>query len=248
MATGRYFTLNTGSKIPALGLGTWRSSYREVYAAVTAALRHGYRHIDTALIYGNETGAGQAIRNSQIPREQIFLTTKLWNTYHNKVSKGIGDSLKHLGLDYVDLYLMHWPKLIDTGVVKAIGVSNFSTRNLQRLLDAGSTKIVPVANQAPQILRGPIYSRNSLLTGPLQEEPSITEINTSAAQVLISWAIQRGASVIPKSVTPSKIQQNFQDFVLEDADFEELNCLYKDKTVRVVVPQWGVKVFDNDDN
>ncbi|KAK9351594.1 NADP-dependent oxidoreductase domain-containing protein [Lipomyces doorenjongii] len=309
MATGRYFTLNTGTKIPAFGLGTWRSPSREVYAAVTAALRHGYRHIDTALIYGNETAVGQAIRNSQIPREQIFLTTKLWNTYHNKVSRGIEDSLKHLGLDYVDLYLMHWPvsmdkdnkqlpesewdfvktwaemqKLIDTGLVKAIGVSNFSTKYLQRLLDAESTKLVPVANQGISFIcisrmtgadklveLHPLNPQHELLkfcaehrihvtaysplgsnTGHLQEEPSIKEMaakyNKSAAQVLISWAIQRGTSVIPKSVTLPRIEQNFQDFVLEEADFEELNCVYRKKSVRVVVPQWGVKVFDTDDN
>ncbi|KAK9319875.1 NADP-dependent oxidoreductase domain-containing protein [Lipomyces orientalis] len=293
MATGRYFTLNTGAHIPALGLGTWRSPTKEVYAAVSTALKRGYRHIDTALIYGNETPVGQAIRNSQIAREQIFLTTKLWNTYHTMVPKGFEDSLKHLGLDYVDLYLMHWPvsmdkdskalpesewdfvktwaemqKLVDSGLVKAIGVSNFSTKNLQRLLDAESTKIVPAANQVelhpfnPQhkLLRYcadhdihlTAYSPLGSNTGPLQEEPAIMDMaakyNKSAAQVLISWAIQRGTSVIPKSVTQSRIKQNFEDFALEDGDFEALNELCQKKTVRIVDPQWGVNVFNSDDN
>ncbi|KAK9243039.1 NADP-dependent oxidoreductase domain-containing protein [Lipomyces tetrasporus] len=293
MATGRYFTLNTGAHIPALGLGTWRSPTKEVYAAVTTALKHGYRHIDTALIYGNETPVGQAIRNSQIAREQIFLTTKLWNTYHTKVPKGIEDSLKHLGLDYVDLYLMHWPvsmdkdskalpesewdfvktwaemqKLVYTGLVKAIGVSNFSTKNLQRLLDAESTKIFPAANQvelhpfnpqhkllkfcADHDIHLTAYSPLGSNTGPLQEEPAIKDMaakyNKTAAQVLISWAIQRGTSVIPKSVTPSRIEQNFEDFALEDGDIEALNRLCQKNTVRIVDPQWGVNVFNSDDN
>jgi len=166
------FDLNTGAKIPAIGLGTWQSAPNDVTKAVEHALRAGYRHIDTALAYGNEHEVGAGIRNSGVPREEIFLTTKLDNTWHNRVEEGITASLKNLGVDYIDLYLMHWPsstdpadkskhlpdwdfvrtwaemqKLPASGRVRAIGVSNFGIKNLTKLLEAPSTTIVPAVNQ-----------------------------------------------------------------------------------------------------
>lgn len=160
------YTLNTGAKIPAVGLGTWQSKPNEVKLAVEAALKHGYRHIDTAFAYGNEKEVGDGIKASGVPRDQIFLTTKLDNPWHKRVSEGIQKSLANLQTDYVDLYLMHWPsstdpedlkkhypdwnfvdtwrelqKLVGTGKVKAIGVSNFGIQNMEKLLNAESTKV-----------------------------------------------------------------------------------------------------------
>ncbi|KAI9644881.1 hypothetical protein NHQ30_006908 [Ciborinia camelliae] len=166
------FKLNTGAEIPAVGLGTWQSKPGEVGKAVEIALRRGYRHIDTALAYGNEAEVGEGIKASGVPREEIWLTTKLDNPWHKRVTEGIDSSLKSLGTDYVDLYLMHWPsstdpddlkkhypdwdfiktwhemqKLPATGKVKNIGVSNFGITNLEKLLNHPGTTIVPAVNQ-----------------------------------------------------------------------------------------------------
>lgn len=152
--------------MPIIGLGTWQSAPNEVYNAVLSALKHGYRHIDTALAYGNEAEVGAAIRDSGVPRADIWVTTKLDNPWHKRVPEGIDSSLKSLGLDYVDLYLIHWPsstdptdlkkhhegwdyvdtwkemqKLPETGKVKNIGVSNFGITHLERLLNDPSCKV-----------------------------------------------------------------------------------------------------------
>jgi 2,5-diketo-D-gluconate reductase A len=155
-------TLNNGVQIPQLGLGVWKASDDEAEFAVKTALEHGYRLIDTAKLYGNEAGVGRAIRNSGIPREEIFVTTKLWNSDqgYDQALAAFEDSLGRLGLDYVDLYLIHWPvpnndKYIETwrafedlyasGKVKAIGVSNFQRDHLERILD--ETETPPALNQ-----------------------------------------------------------------------------------------------------
>ncbi|CAI4064216.1 hypothetical protein N7582_002615 [Saccharomyces uvarum] len=121
-ATLQYSTktlpLNTGAKIPQVGLGTWQSKDNDAYKSVVAALKDGYRHIDTAAIYGNEDQVGQAIKDSGVPREEIFVTTKLWCTQHHEPAKALDQSLKRLGLDYVDLYLMHWPVRLDPNYIK----------------------------------------------------------------------------------------------------------------------------------
>lgn len=160
------FKLNTGDSIPAIGLGTWQSQPGEVGKAVESALRGGYRHIDTAFAYGNEKEVGEGIKASGVPREEIWLTTKLDNPWHKRVAEGIERSLENLGTEYVDLYLMHWPsstdpddlkkhypdwdfvdtwremqKLVGTGKVKNIGVSNFGIKNLERLLNDPSCKV-----------------------------------------------------------------------------------------------------------
>ncbi|MCJ1249592.1 hypothetical protein MMC30_006818 [Trapelia coarctata] len=169
--TKKTFTLNTGDKIPAIGLGTWQSPRDVVAEAVKHALLVGYRHIDTALAYGNEAEIGKGIKESGVPRSEIWLTTKLDNTWHHRVMEGIDTSLKNLGTDYVDLYLMHWPSstdpsdtskhLPDWNFIKTwaemekipkskahnIGVANFGKRNLKRLLNSSSCQIIPAVNQ-----------------------------------------------------------------------------------------------------
>jgi glycerol 2-dehydrogenase (NADP+) len=141
-------TLNTGAKIPAVGLGTWQSKPNEVRSAVEAALRHGYRHIDTAAAYQNEKEVGAGIKASGVPRSDIWLTTKLDNPDQSRAAESLDKSLENLGTDYVDLYLMHWPAATDpndlmklTGKVRNIGVSNFGIKNLETLLAHESCKV-----------------------------------------------------------------------------------------------------------
>lgn len=159
------YTLASGDKIPAIGLGTWQSPNNATAQAVEAAIRAGYRYIDTALAYGNEHEVGEGVRAAGVPREQLWITTKLDNPWHKRVAEGIDSSLKSLGMDYVDLYLMHWPsstrpddlkkayddwnfidtwrelqKLVGTGKVRNIGVSNFGIKNMEKLLNDPSTK------------------------------------------------------------------------------------------------------------
>ncbi|KAI8143983.1 NADP-dependent oxidoreductase domain-containing protein [Fennellomyces sp. T-0311] len=271
MASGRTFKLNTGASIPAVGLGTWQSKPNEVYNAVLTAIKAGYRHIDTAYVYGNEKEVGQAIKDSKVPREELFVTTKLWNTFHRPdlVAKGLEKSLANLGLEYLDLYLMHWPvsfveseelipkdekgdvrfdptdftetyaemeKLLGPKV-RAIGVSNFSVRNLTKLLKTAN--VVPAANQS---LLGSTDS-------PLLKDNTVAEIskkyNATPAQILLSWGVQRGTSVIPKSVTDSRIIENFHDVKLEQADFDKLNSLVAvSDSKRLIIPtSWKKEEF-----
>jgi alcohol dehydrogenase (NADP+) len=269
------FTLNDGNTIPALGLGTWKSQEDSAYQAVKEALRVGYRHIDGAWIYENEKEVGRAIRESieegVVTREAVFLTSKLWNSFHgpDDVETGCRDTLSMLGLDYVDLYLMHWPvafrpgtvlpegpegfwplsevplaktfeamlKLRDKGLVKSVGVSNFSISKLERL--STETGVVPTVNQVelhPYNLQNELldYCRDNSIHltaySPLgsldrpdalkrRDEPPLLEnsvVKSIAAdegltpgQLLIAWAIHRGTSVIPKSTNSDRIAQNF---------------------------------------
>ncbi|KAK9465672.1 NADP-dependent oxidoreductase domain-containing protein [Lipomyces arxii] len=304
MATGRTFKLNTGAEIPALGLGTWQSPEDQVHSAVLTALKCGYKLIDTAFVYGNEVAVGQGIKDSGVARESFFLTTKLWSTYHTRVAEGLEASLKNLGVDYLDLFLVHWPvcmnalgddplfprredgtrdlvpedqwdftktwaemqKLLDTGKVRAIGVSNMSIANFEKLLAAPTTTVIPAVNQVelhpylPQEkllayceakgIHVTAYSPLGSTSAPLQEDPIIQEIAKKAgktpAQVLISWAITRGTSAIPKSVTPTRIESNFHDFVLSDSDVAAITAIGKTTHKRMVSPAWGVTIFHED--
>ncbi|MCQ9209585.1 aldo/keto reductase [Granulicatella seriolae] len=165
----KHYELNNGLEIPKVGFGTWRSKNGdEAYQAVLEALRVGYRHIDTAAIYGNEESVGRAIKDSGIPREELFITTKLWNDSHSydKAKVALATSLEKLGLDYLDLYLIHWPnpleyrdswqeanaqtwkameEAVEAGLVRSIGVSNFMVRHLEEL--AKTAVITPAVNQ-----------------------------------------------------------------------------------------------------
>ncbi|KAG8626495.1 hypothetical protein KVT40_005440 [Elsinoe batatas] len=291
--TKQTFTLNTGAKMPAVGLGTWQSSPGDVRKAVKAALDAGYRHIDTALAYGNEKEVGDGIKDSGVPREQIWITTKLDNPWHKRVEEGIESSLKSLGVDYVDLYLMHWPsstdpndlkkhhegwnfvdtwrelqKLPASGRVKNIGVSNFGIKNLEILLNDSSCKITPAVNQielhpnnpSPKLLdycknKGihcTAYSCLGSTNSPLAKDQTLAKIaenkGKSTAQVLLMWGLQRGTSVIPKSVTASRIEDNFKldGWELTQDEIKQLDSL--PDRFKVCGDAWlPVKVFFGDD-
>ncbi|KAF9971630.1 hypothetical protein BGZ73_005403 [Actinomortierella ambigua] len=296
MSLGRVAKLNTGATIPLVGLGTWQSGVNEVGAAVAHALKVGYRHIDAAWIYGNEKEVGDAIRESGVSRNEVFITTKLWNTKHRAqdVRPALETSLKNLGLDYIDLYLIHWPcafqagddafpkgpdgkpiledtdfvetwkameELLDTGKVKAIGVSNFSKKNLERLLK--TAKVVPAVNQVeihPELPQWELleyckskgihmtaYSPLGSTDSALMKRAGLAELakkyNTQNASILISWAAQRGTSVIPKSVTLSRVESNFKDFELAPEDVAYLDSIAKDGAHRYCAPAWGYDFF-----
>ncbi|KAI9492886.1 NADP-dependent oxidoreductase domain-containing protein [Zychaea mexicana] len=300
MSSGRAFKLNNNTIIPAVGLGTWQSKPNEVYDAVRTALKAGYRHIDTAYVYRNEKEVGQAIKDSGIPREELFITTKLWNTSHrpDTVQAALERSLANLQLEYLDLYLMHWPiafqpspsnfprdadknilldstdftetyaameKLVGSRV-RAIGVSNFSIANLEKLVQ--TAKIMPAVLQVelhpyfPQWgllafcekhnIHVTAYSPLGSTSSPVMEEQIVTDIakkhNVSPAQVLLAWGVQRNCSVIPKSVTPSRIVSNFQDAILTKDDVDRLNTLAKSERAKRLLdpsPIWGVDIFSS---
>lgn len=162
MSKAPLITLNDGVEIPQIGLGVWQLSDDQAYASSKAALAAGYRHIDTAMIYGNEAGVGRAVADSELPREEIFITTKLWNADqgYDSTLRAFDASMKKLGLEQLDLYLIHWPvpkkdayvdtwrafvKLREEGRVRSIGVSNFNVPHLERIIDA--TGVVPSVNQ-----------------------------------------------------------------------------------------------------
>lgn len=189
-------TLNNGIKMPILGLGTWKSEPEDAYNAVLTALKTGYRHIDTAAIYGNEEAVGRAIKDSSVPREEIFITTKLWNTDqgYESAHKAIDTSLEKLGLGYVDLYLIHWFKgydkmketyramqeMVEQGKVKAIGVSNFNVHHIMHLLDFADMK--PAVNQ--------VETHISLQNHFLQDYCENNDIRLEAYAPLMSFEIE----------------------------------------------------------
>ena len=231
-----------------MGLGVWRTPNDGAAEAVSAAIRAGYRHVDTAAIYENEQGVGEGLRQTGAPRDQLFVTTKLWNADQgfDSTLRAFDASLQRLGLDYVDLYLIHWPapsrnlyvdtwkafiRLKQEGRAKSIGVSNFTTEHLDRLLRETGEK--PVLNQIElhprfqqEALREAHAERgiateswSPLGQGQLLEDPVIGEIARkhakTPAQIIIRWHIDSGLIVIPKSVTPSRITENFDVFGFE---------------------------------
>lgn len=261
------YTLSNNVSIPELGFGTWQTPNGDVaVSAVKKALEVGYRHIDTAQGYKNEDSVGQAIKESGIPREEIFLTTKLWNENHsyNLVLSSFEESLKKLQTDYIDLFLIHWPnpvkfrdnwqsanaetwrameELYQAGKIKAIGVSNFLPHHFEELKKTAT--IFPMVNQiflAPGELQKEVVSycqeHNVLLeaysplgTGKIFDVPEMQELSDkygkTIAQIAIRWSLQHGFLPLPKSVTPSRIEENLAvfDFELSDEDMQRIDQL-----------------------
>ena len=237
-------SLSDGNSMPLLGLGTWAAQPGgETRDAVAFALETGYRHIDTAKMYGNEQDVGEAVRQSSIPRQEIFVTTKLWDSDqgYQTAHDAFDRSMDQLGLEYIDLYLIHWPveklrndswralnNIKESGRTRSIGVSNFSHKHLQELYSYSDIR--PVVNQIElsPFLQQPLIasfcrSENIQLTGycPLAkgrrfDEPVLADIaeqhGKSPAQVMIRWALQKRQAVIPKSSNPKRIVQNADIF------------------------------------
>ncbi len=236
--------LSNGIKMPWLGLGVWQvEDGAEVKNTVKWAIKAGYRSIDTAAAYGNEAGVGKAIKECGVAREELFITTKLWNANqgYEIALKAFEKSRKLLGLEYVDLYLIHWPvkgkyvdswkalvKLYQDGLVRAIGVSNFHTHHLEDVMsDSG---VVPMVNQVechPWLTQKPLLNfckanniqleaYSPLMHGNLNKEPLLAEIGEkyekTAAQVVLRWDLQNEIVVIPKSVRESRIIENADIF------------------------------------
>ncbi|PWN45750.1 putative GCY1-galactose-induced protein of aldo/keto reductase family [Ceraceosorus guamensis] len=281
MSLPTHFTLSNGSKIPSVGLGTWQSKPGEVRDAVAAALKAGYRHIDCAWGYQNEGEVGEGIKLSGVPREEIWITSKLFEFHHKHARHAVEDTLSKLGVGYLDLYLMHWnvalepdvpadgslprkplkdPKtgkpqvdrvlsdnplpcwrdmeaLVEAGLVKNIGVSNFNIRRLRALLK--EAKIKPVANQVelsftcpqPELLAfchkvnvlpqaySPLGSTGASHSSLAAVDALAKKHNVQGANILISWQVGRGANPLPKSVTPARIANNLK---LVDLSKEEI--------------------------
>jgi len=257
--------LHDGVDIPLLGFGTFKiPEGRAVEQAVATALNAGYRHIDTAMIYGNERGVGRAIAASGIDRSEIFVTTKVWNSDQGYASTlaAVDTSLANLGLDHVDLYLVHWPKpehTADTwrameeikasGKARAIGVSNFLVHHLDQLFETAT--VAPSINQIefsphlqnPELVaacnaRGIVVEAWSpLKQGAIIDDPDLATIadahGVTVARVVLRWLLQRGIVAIPKSVTPSRILQNADLYEFELSDAEMAEINGMDRGERV---------------
>lgn len=257
MAFKSAVTLRDGAHMPQLGFGVWQVPDDGAEAAVSEAFKVGYRSIDTAAIYRNEVGVGQAIKNSGLARNEMFITTKLWNEDqgYDKAMKAIDSSLKKLGIEQVDLYLVHWPspnrglyletwkamiEIKKQGKAKSIGVSNFMPEHLTRIIDA--TGEVPVLNQIelhPKFQQKNLrefHEKHGIFTecwsplgqGKLLDDSHLKEIaarhNKSTAQVILRWHLQNNFIVIPKSVTPARIKENFDvsEFKLSADDMAKI--------------------------
>jgi diketogulonate reductase-like aldo/keto reductase len=250
--------LNNGQLMPIFGLGTWNLNGKTAYNTIIWALDSGYRLIDTAMIYGNEREIGKALIDSNVPREEVFITSKVWNTDqgYEPTLKAFNQSLRRLKLKYLDLYLIHWPatplrneswkaleKIYDEGLVKSIGVSNFTIRHIKELLATASIK--PVVNQfelSPFLYQKNLvdycqgseivveaYSpltRGRRLNSEILDKIS-SKYNKSAAQILLRWALQHNFIVIPKSSSKEHLIENAEifDFYIQEPDMNILDNL-----------------------
>jgi 2,5-diketo-D-gluconate reductase A len=250
--------LADGNEIPLLGLGVWQvPNGPDSVNAVRWALELGYRHIDTAQAYGNEESVGQALRDSGVPREDVFITTKFNPGRRGDPAAEAEHSLRRLGVDHLDLYIIHWPqggptwawpgmeRALEFGYAKSIGVSNFDTGELEQL--RGVATVAPVVDQVQfspfEYRRGLLEEceRNAVVleaysplgTGNYLSDPTVEGIadgvGRTAAQVLLRWCVQRRIPVIPKSTHRDRIEENSQifDFVLSDGDMAALDALDK---------------------
>jgi 2,5-diketo-D-gluconate reductase A len=259
-------TLNDGHQIPQLGFGVFQIPPEETVEATSRALEIGYRHIDTAEMYGNEKEVGEAVARSGLDRSEVFITSKLNNGFHRPedARKAFDETLGALGSEYVDLFLIHWPlptryggnfvstwqaliEFRDEGRARSIGVSNFQRHHLDQLLLA--TETVPAVNQIevhPYLVQDALRAYDAdhriateawspIARGNVLGDPAVGSVaerrGKSPAQVVLRWHIQRGDIVFPKSVTPSRIQENFElfDFELDDADMAAISALNRDE-------------------
>lgn len=304
MASNKTYTLSNGVKIPALGFGTFANegAKGETYIAVTKALEVGYRSLDCAWFYKNEAEIGEALRDfltshPEVKREDIFICTKVWNHLHEPedVRWSAEDSRKKLGVDYIDLFLMHWPiaaeknedysvkigpdgkyvinkeltanpeptwrameRLVEDGIVRSIGVSNFTVPGLQQLLKFAHIK--PVANQIEihpflpntelvdfcfknaimPVAYSPLGSQDQVpTTGErVRDNPTLKAVAEKTvhtlAQVLLAWGMRRGYVVLPKSSNPARIESNFQVPELKEDDFKAIEAVAKGRHFRFV--------------
>ncbi|KAI0061866.1 Aldo/keto reductase [Artomyces pyxidatus] len=313
MSHGKILTLSNGKTVPQIGLGTWLSKPHEVEHAVEWAVQAGYRHLDCAMVYENQDEVGAALKKvipSIVKREDLFITSKLWNKSHqpDQVERELDETLAQLGTDYLDLYLVHWPvafppgkglfppdsakpghveldtetslvdtwravvKLLDTGKVRTIGVSNFTIDHIKGIVAA--TGVKPTVNQIeahPLLPQDDLveyckaegihltaYSplgNNLLGKTKLVDYPAVTEVakrlGASTAQVLVAWGVYRGYSVIPKSVQQDRIISNFQQIELSKEDYDKISEIGHQAHTRFNIPftykpVWDINLFDEE--
>lgn len=253
VASSPALTLADGQVAPQLGLGVWQTPTELTAEVVRTALAAGYRLVDTAAAYQNEAGVGEGVRAAGVPRTDVFVTTKLWNTHHDydEALRAFDKSLQRLRMDYVDLYLIHWPvpaqdryidawralvRLQEEGRARSIGVCNFMVEHLRRII--GETGVIPVVNQVelhPQFQQTELRSFHAskgiftqswspLGQGRLLKHPELARIaarhGKTPAQAIIRWHLDSGLLVIPKSIRPERIAENFEvfDFRLDEED------------------------------
>ncbi|MGO1770172.1 MAG: aldo/keto reductase [Microbacterium sp.] len=253
-----------GVRIPQLGFGVFQVPPEETRDAVLAAFDVGYRHIDTAQMYGNEQGVGDALAASGLARDEVFITSKLNNPFHRRddALRAADESLAKLGVERMDLFLIHWPlpttdvdyletwkamiEIRDQGKARAVGVSNFQVPHLERII--AETGVTPAANQIevhPYLTNETVRAFNRehgiateawspIAQGLVLDDPTLQEIASrvgrTTAQVALRWHVQRGDIVFPKSVTRSRVEENFAlfDFELTEADVEAISALNRD--------------------